>query len=148
MANTNGLIATGATALIGVLAIGCSRDGGVAAPNATVVPTTANASRELRVVGAFYTALGAGDSAGAARLVAPEQRVSGPLSAAALGSYRDAMRRPIRLLSASPQAPGLISVRYHYVRIDGRDCDGAATVQMADRGGQPLIRSIDHLAAC
>ncbi len=142
MANTKRLFAICATLLIDGLAFGCS---GANAPSATAAADT---SSNLRVVGAFYTALGAGDGAGAARLVVPEKRASGPLSAAELVRFHATMRRPIRLLSAAPQSPGLISIRYQYVAADGRNCEAAATVQVVDRGGQPLIAGVDPLNAC
>lgn len=63
-------------------------------------------------VRAFYSALGAGDGASAARFVIPAKRGSGPLSAGALTRYYSSFRRPLRVRRIVPVNADTVRVAY------------------------------------
>ena len=99
-------------------------------------------------VQAFYSALGAGDGASAARLVVPAKRRSGPLSAGALTRYYSSFRRPLRLRRIVPVNGDTVRVTYDYVLADGRLCRGQAAVDVVHRDGRSLVSGIRTRGPC
>ncbi|WP_247883337.1 hypothetical protein [Azospirillum brasilense] len=99
-------------------------------------------------VRAFYEALGQADAARANTYVVPEKRGSGAYDIASMSRFYGSMSVPIRLLAAEPIGRDAVRVRYHYVHVSGRACDGAAEVALAERGGLALIERIRALNDC
>lgn len=99
-------------------------------------------------VQAFYSALGAGDGASAARLVVPAKRRGGPLSAGALTRYYSSFRRPLRLRRVVPVNADTVRVTYDYVLADGRLCRGQAAVDVVHRDGRSLVSGIRTRGPC
>lgn len=99
-------------------------------------------------VRAFYSALGDGDGASAARLVIPAKRRSGPLSAGALTRYYSSFSRPLRLRRVIPVDANTVRVAYDYVLDDGRVCRGQAAVDVVQRGGRSLVSGIRTRGPC
>ena len=102
----------------------------------------------LDAVRGFYEALAQADGARANGFLVPEKRNSGAYEIASLSRFYGAMREPLRLLSAVPLGPDAFRVRYHYVYVNGRVCDGAAEVTLSRREGAPLIERIKALNGC
>ena len=102
----------------------------------------------LDAVRGFYEALAQADGARANGFLVPEKRNSGAYEIASLSRFYGAMREPLRLLSADPLGPDAFRVRYHYVYVNGRVCDGAAEVTLSRREGAPLIERIKALNGC
>lgn len=99
-------------------------------------------------VRAFYSALGAGDGTSAARLVVPEKRQSGPLSAGALSRYYSSFRRPLKVRSVTQSSAKTTRVVYDYVLADGRLCRGEAAVEVVQRDGSSLLSRIRTQGPC
>jgi hypothetical protein len=102
----------------------------------------------LRTAREFYTALSAGDGAAAAQYVIPAKRRSGPLSAGELTRYYSNLRRPMRLRRATPINADAVRVAYEYVLLDGRLCQGQATVYVRQGFDRPLISGIRTQGPC
>ncbi|WP_449228155.1 hypothetical protein [Azospirillum argentinense] len=124
-----------------------------AAPSADpaqFVPPTPRAQPTDRVaaVRAFYEALGQADAARANTYVIPEKRGSGAYDIASMTRFYGSMSVPIRLLAAEPVGRDAVRVRYHYVHVSGRACDGGAEVALAERDGLALIERIKALNDC
>ncbi len=102
----------------------------------------------LNAVRGFYEALAQADGVRANGFLVPEKRNSGAYEIASLSRFYGAMREPLRLLSADPLGPDAFRVRYHYVYVNGRVCDGAAEVTLSRREGAPLIERIKALNGC
>jgi hypothetical protein len=96
----------------------------------------------------FYAALGQGDGAKAAAVVAPEAREDGPLSAGALTQYYSSLRVPIRVTKIDPIDGDKVFVRYQFVTRDDHLCLGSATVDTTQRDGGTLIRAIRTFDGC
>ncbi|WP_247873934.1 hypothetical protein [Azospirillum sp. TSH58] len=97
---------------------------------------------------AFYDALGQADAARANTYVIPEKRGSGAYDIASMTRFYGNMSVPVRLLAAEPIGRDAVRVRYHYVYVNGRACDGAAEVALAERDGLALIERIKALNDC
>lgn len=102
----------------------------------------------VAAVRAFYDALGQADAARANTYVIPEKRGSGAYDIASMNRFYGNMREPVRLLAAEPIGRDAVRVRYHYVYVNGRVCDGAAEVALAERDGLALIERIKALNDC
>ena len=102
----------------------------------------------VAAVRAFYAALEAGDGGSAARLVEPEKRDAGPLSAAEMSRFYGALAEPLRLTQIYPLDPATVFVRYRFVTRGGRACRGAANVVTTERDGQILVRGIRAYNGC
>lgn len=102
----------------------------------------------VAAVRAFYDALGQADAARANTYVIPEKRGSGAYDIASMTRFYGNMSVPVRLLAAEPIGKDAVRVRYHYVHVSGRVCDGAAEVALAQRNGLALIERIKALNDC
>ncbi|WP_188261855.1 hypothetical protein [Azospirillum tabaci] len=102
----------------------------------------------IAAVRAFYDALGQADAARANTYVIPEKRGSGAYDIASMTRFYGNMSVPVRLLAAEPIGRDTVRVRYHYVYVNGRVCDGAAEVALAERDGLALIERIKALNGC
>lgn len=102
----------------------------------------------VAAVRAFYDALGQADAARANTYVIPEKRGSGAYDIASMNRFYGNMSVPVRLLAAEPISRNAVRVRYHYVYVNGRSCDGAAEVALAERDGLALIERIKALNDC
>ncbi|WP_247895288.1 hypothetical protein [Azospirillum brasilense] len=102
----------------------------------------------VAAVRAFYDALGQADAARANTYVIPEKRGSGAYDIASMTRFYGNMSVPVRLLAAEPIGRDTVRVRYHYVYVNGRVCDGAAEVALAERDGLALIERIKALNGC
>ena len=102
----------------------------------------------VAAVRAFYDALGQADAARANTYVVPEKRGSGAYDIASMNRFYGNMSVPVRLLAAEPVGRDAVRVRYHYVYVNGRSCDGAAEVALAERDGLALIERIKALNGC
>ncbi|MBP2316423.1 hypothetical protein [Azospirillum soli] len=102
----------------------------------------------LDAVRGFYDALAQADGARANGFLVPEKRNSGAYEITSLSRFYGAMREPLRLLSADPIGPDAFRVRYHYVYVNGRVCDGGAEVTLSRREGALLIERIKALNGC
>ncbi|MBK3736308.1 hypothetical protein GAY29_25045 [Azospirillum brasilense] len=102
----------------------------------------------VAAVRAFYDALGQADAARANTYVIPEKRGSGAYDIASMNRFYGNMSVPIRLLAAEAAGRDAVRVRYHYVHVSGRACDGAAEVALAERDGLALIERIRALNDC
>jgi hypothetical protein len=96
----------------------------------------------------FYAALGQGDGAKAAAVVAPEARENGPLSAEALTQFYSSLRVPLRVTKIDAIDDETVFVRYQFVTRDDRICLGSATVDTTRRDGGTLISSIRPFDGC
>jgi hypothetical protein len=96
----------------------------------------------------FYSALGEGDGARAASVVAPEKREAGPLSAQALTRFYGSLRAPLRIVRIDPVNDDTVFVRYEFVTPNDRLCVGSATVDTIHRDGDTLIRGIRAIDEC
>ncbi|MGY0713845.1 hypothetical protein [Azospirillum argentinense] len=102
----------------------------------------------VAAVRAFYDALGQADAARANTYVIPEKRGSGAYDIASMNRFYGNMSVPVRLLAAEPIGRNAVRVGYHYVYVNGRNCDGAAEVALAERDGLALIERIRALNDC
>jgi hypothetical protein len=118
----------------------------LAAPT-LAAPAAPDTSTPIRVVRAFYAALGNGDGATASSLVIPAKRV-GNYAPAALTRYYGALLQPLQVTAIQQTAPGVVTVRYAYVAAGGRACNGAAIVHTVQAGGQALISAIQAPNGC
>jgi hypothetical protein len=96
----------------------------------------------------FYAALGHGDGAKAATVVAPEAREDGALSAQALTQYYSSLRVPLRVTKIDAINDDRVFVRYQFVTSDDRLCLGSATVDTTRRDGGTLISAIRTFDGC
>jgi hypothetical protein len=96
----------------------------------------------------FYSALGKGDGARAARVVVPEKRGEGPLSAGELTRQYSGLRAPLRVTKIDPINNDTVFVRYQFVTPDEHICLGSATVDTTNQGGETLVRQIRPLNGC
>jgi len=120
-----------------------------AAVPATVVPPPRPTPGDgLDAVRGFYEALAQADGARANEFLVPEKRNSGAYEIGAMSRYYGNMREPVRLIAAEPMGNDGARVRYHYVYVNGRTCDGAAEVFLSRRDGRPLIERIRALNGC
>lgn len=103
--------------------------------------TPAGATAAVDTVRSFYSALGQGDGASAARHVVPSKRRSGPLSAGQLTRYFSSMRRPLRVRRIAPVDDDRVRIGYDYVLPDGRLCRGDALVDVDSDGQISRIRT-------
>jgi outer membrane biosynthesis protein TonB len=101
----------------------------------------AGATAAMDTVHAFYSALGQGDGASAARHVVPAKRRSGPLSAGQLTRYFSSMRRPLRVRRIAPLDDNSVRIGYDYVLPNGRLCRGDALVDVDTAGQISRIRT-------
>ncbi|WP_448207402.1 hypothetical protein [Azospirillum sp. sgz302134] len=120
----------------------------VSVPRPAPVPSLGSVSDGLEAVRGFYAALAQADGARANDFLVPEKRNSGAYEIASMSRYYANMREPVRLLAADPLGPDAVRVRYHYVYVNGRVCDGAAEVSLSRRDGRPLIERIKALNGC
>ena len=102
----------------------------------------------VEVVRGFYEALAQADGARANAFLLPDKRNTGAYEIASLTRFYANMREPLRLLSAEPMGSDLVRVRYHYVYVNGRVCDGGAEVALSRREGAALIERIKALNGC
>ncbi len=117
-------------------------------PPASEAPPPRGPEESVAAVRAFYAALAAGDGDSAARLVEPEKRGAGPLSAAAMSRFYGALAEPLRLTQIYTLDPATVFVRYRFVTRGGRACRGAANVVTTERDGQILVRGIRAYNGC
>lgn len=118
------------------------------APTATAPVPRPPQGNGLETVRGFYEALAQADGARANGFLVPEKRNAGAYEIASLSRFYGAMREPLTLLSADPIGPDSFRVRYHYVYVNGRVCDGGAEVTLSRREGAPLIERIKALNGC
>lgn len=102
----------------------------------------------LDAVRGFYEALAQADGARANEFLVPEKRNSGAYEIASMSRYYGNMREPVRLIAAEPMGNDGARVRYRYVYVNGRACEGAAEVFLSRRDGRPLIERIRALNGC
>ena len=105
----------------------------------------ANGSEET--VRAFYAALGAGDGVTASAQVVPEKRIGRIYSPDAISRFYGRLPEPLRIENIVPLDRGSYRVAYRYATGRSR-CEGTAIVNVTNRGGQTLIRSIRALNGC
>jgi hypothetical protein len=117
-------------------------------PVAGDTPGADEAVTPVSVVRAFYADLARGDGAAAARLVIPEKRDRGKLSADALTGFYATLPGPIHLTGAWPRSNDDVFVRYQFVAGGGHLCDGAADVVTSRAGNQVLIDTIRAYRGC
>jgi hypothetical protein len=127
-------------------------DGAASAPpsasapaSITPVPTP---SEDVAVVAQFYHFLGNGDGAGAAGLVVPEKRESGPLSAPEIARFYGSLSRPLELYKITQLTDGRVRVHYGYSASSGSTCDGVAFVTVSHDFATPLILKISAPSGC
>ncbi|MDQ2861046.1 MAG: hypothetical protein M3T55_10060 [Pseudomonadota bacterium] len=114
----------------------------------TAPSDSAPTAAAVSLVRAFYGALTKGDGDKASRLVVPEKRAQGPLSAEALTNFYSALPGPIHLTAAYQTTNHAVAVRYQFVASGGHLCDGAADVTTTRIGDQFLIESIRSHSGC
>lgn len=108
---------------------------------------TAEYGTPATTVRAFYLALEAGDGATAARLVVPEKRNGGPLSARDLGAFYGNLIEPLKLIAIAPAGDDKFMVTYSF-KSTTRVCDGRSVVTTTKRKGADFIKSIKALNGC
>jgi hypothetical protein len=99
----------------------------------------------MAAVQEFYLALAGGNGEEAARLVVPEKRASGPLSARAITAFYGDLDEMLALLEVKRSGTGEFQVRYAYVGRGDHRYDGAAVVRT---NGRNLIGAIKPLNGC
>ncbi len=98
-------------------------------------------------VRAFYDALGSGDGETASAQIVPEKRGGRTYSPSAISRFYGRLPEPLRIQDIVPLTGGSYRVIYRYAT--GRShCDGLAIVNLTNRGGDRLIRSIRALRDC
>lgn len=113
----------------------------IAAPGGSAASNGAGALDAASVVRAFYEALGRGDGQAASGFVVPEKRASGPYAADSLSRFYGGFSDPLAVTGLSAIDDNRVQVTYRWA--SGRKrCDGAATVTVIRRDGQPLIQAI------
>jgi len=105
------------------------------------------ATAAVATVRGFYRALSRGDGDTAARLVIPEKREKGPLSAEALSAFYGKLAEPLTLVDVRASTAGA-EVRYRFRAGAGKACDGRAEVTVTKRGEEVLISRIHALGGC
>ncbi len=116
-----------------------------AAPGAEPSPAEID---PVSLVREFYGDLARGDGDDAARLIVPEKRLRGHLSAGALTAFYSALPGPIHLTTAKSRGGGDVFVRYQFVARGDRLCDGAADVHTVLEGRDLLIGGIRAYSGC
>ena len=119
-----------------------------AAEEASAPVPPAGEAEALATVRAFYTALGAGDGASAARFVVSAKRRTGPLSAGELTRYYSTFRRPLQVRRVTTVDADTVRVAYDYVLADGRLCRGRSAVNVVRGDGGVLIGNIRAQGPC
>ncbi|MBU1360277.1 MAG: hypothetical protein KJ901_16150 [Gammaproteobacteria bacterium] len=112
-----------------------------APPPAVAAADATDESSALSQVRRFYRALSKGDGAAAARLVVPEKRGSGPLSAREMSQFYRSLNEPLRLGSVRQLGADLFEATYSYTA-SRTPCRATAIVRTEAGDARPLIRSI------
>ena len=102
----------------------------------------------MAAVQAFYLALAEGNGEEAARLVMPEKRASGSLSAPSITGFYRHLDEMLALMEVKRSGADQFKVRYTFVSHGDRRCDGAAIVRTVAVKGENLISSIRTLNGC
>jgi hypothetical protein len=102
----------------------------------------------LGLVTTFYDALGHANGDEAAKLVVPEKRASGPLSAQAITQFYSRLARPLNLIEIAEVDAQTVRARYRYRTAAGRLCDGRSVVTLRSLGGEALIERVRALNNC
>ena len=102
----------------------------------------------MAAVQAFYLALAEGNGEEAARLVMPEKRASGSLSAPSITGFYRHLDEMLALMEVKRSGADQFKVRYTFVSHGDRRCDGAAIVRTVAVKGENLISSIRALNGC
>jgi hypothetical protein len=120
-------------------------------PIASIVETSDPTEADgggMAAVQAFYLALAAGNGEEAARLVVPEKRASGPLSARAISGFYGHLDELLAFMEIKRTGADEFKVRYAFVSRGNRRCDGAAIVRTIAVNGENLIGAIKALNGC
>lgn len=118
-----------------------------AAPAPKTAPVPPMSDDGEATVRAFYGALGAGNGAAAAGRIIPEKRASRAFSPKAMSRFYGGLPEPIRLTEVVALPGGAYRVSYRYSAGRSR-CNGSAVVNLTNRGGREMIRSIRALNGC
>jgi hypothetical protein len=102
----------------------------------------------LGIVTTFYEALGQADGNEAAKLVVPEKRTNGPLSAKAITQFYSRLAGPLNLIDIAEVDAQTVRARYRYRTAAGRLCDGQSLVTLRSFGGVALIDRVRALNNC
>ena len=108
----------------------------------------ASETSALGIVTAFYDALGHADGNGAAKMVVPEKRTNGPLSAEAITQFYSRLAGPLTLIEIAELDAQTVRTRYRYRTAAGRLCDGQSLVTLRSFGGVALIERVRALNNC
>jgi hypothetical protein len=107
---------------------------------ASPLPTTSN--DPVGAVRAFYLALSRADGEAAQLFVVPEKRGIGPFNQTNIKQFYSSLPKPMELLGVELASNDAVKVKYHFVRPNGSECHGDATVSTTFSGGRTLIRRI------
>lgn len=121
--------------------------GQLAATQADTESSAAQGGEGEATVRAFYSALGTGNGALASAQIVPEKRQSRAFSPDAISTYYGRLPEPLRLTGIEPVSGGVYRVSYRYSSGRSR-CNGSAVVNLTNRDGRNLIRSIRALNGC
>jgi TIR domain len=98
------------------------------------------------VVRAFYTALGHGDGATAAKFVVPEHQ-TGHFDPQGMTRFFSSLSKPLQLISVVPYGQNEYQATYTYVATT-KVCNNSVVVALTKRNGQYLIQNIDSRGGC
>jgi hypothetical protein len=98
------------------------------------------------VVRGFYTALGRGDGAAAAKFVAPE-RQTGHFDPQGMTKFFSSFKIPLQLISVVPYGQNSYQATYTYMATT-KVCNNSVVVALMKRNGEYLIQSIDSHGGC
>jgi hypothetical protein len=102
----------------------------------------------LGIATTFYEALGRADGNEAAKMLVPEKRTNGPLSAEAITQFYSRLAGPLNLIEIAEVDAQTVRARYRYRTAAGRLCDGHSLVTLRSLGGVALIERVRALNNC
>ena len=96
-------------------------------PIATSPPPTMSYD-PVGAVRAFYLALSRADAEAAQLFVVPAKRGIGPFNQANIKQFYSSLPKPMEILGVELASNDVVKVKYHFVRRNGSECHGDATV--------------------
>jgi hypothetical protein len=90
----------------------------------------------------FYLALSRADGNAAEMLVVPEKRGIGPYNGANIAQFYSSLPKPMEILGVERASSDVVKVKYRFVRPNGKECLGDATVNTVFTDGRTLIQRI------